>query len=213
LRLVIGILTIYLLIGLILFPIALGNSPSITFPATLAYERLSSLERLPNSFSLAGDEVAVGQIGRDYRGTFEFLQRNPIFGVGLGNYIFAAAEYTGSPVQSTGRGIYLLLLAELGIIGTSIFLSFLGYVLWRLGRAMAQYKHHPLRPFAVASLLSIVGVMIASADSQSLTTDSYLWVMLAIGLAIPTIMRKTTVANGAHPVNGTQTVGAEFPRS
>jgi hypothetical protein len=46
-----------------------------------------------------------------------------------------------------------------------------------------------LRPLAVASFLSILGVMVSHAALAGITVYPYLWVMLAIGLAIPTMMK------------------------
>ena len=77
------------------------------------------------------------------------------------------------------------LLTQFGIIGTTLFYGFVLYVLYRLYRTMRYLKGHSLRPLAVASFISIIGVMTASTALAGLTTQSHLWVMLAIGLLIP----------------------------
>lgn len=178
----------YAAMGLLLFP-RLGGPVSLTFPATAVYERLETVKDLAGS--LAGDTVSSARLGRGYGLVTEVFTSHPIFGVGLGNYFIAVAEITGGPVQTATTGsLYLQLLAQVGIVGTSLFLCFVGLILWRLFKAMTFLKNHPLRPLALASFISIVGVMGTSAGIAGLTTDSYIWVALAIGMVIPNIMRQ-----------------------
>ena len=180
----------YLAVGLFVLPI-LGGSPSITAPFELVYDRVGSVTQLPAALTL--DVDAINQIGRPYHIPVAIFKDNAAFGVGLGNYPFAWAEYTRQPVQAVSAfSLYLDLLTQFGIIGTSLYLLFVGWILWQLGRALRRYKDHPLRPMAVASLVSIVGVLVASLGLGGLTTDPHLWVMLAIGLMVPTLMRKVS---------------------
>ena len=100
-------------------------------------------------------------------------------------------------VAPTGS-LYLQLLTRVGLIGTFLYLMFAGLIVWRLFKAIMLYKHHHLRPLAVASFLSIVGVMVGHAALTGITVYPYLWVMFAIGLAIPPLM-KYSLADRQEP--------------
>ena len=185
----IGIVT-YLIIGFGLLP-ALGAGTSITYPLILAKDRISQVADLPGSF--AGDRMSAIRLGRGYQGQFKVFQAWPIEGAGLGSYFIAYSHINGGAVQiyPTG-GLYLQLLTRLGLIGTFLYLMFAGLIMWRLFKAITFYKHHRLRPLAVASFLSILGVMVSHAALAGITVYPYLWVMLAIGLAIPPMMKYST---------------------
>ena len=48
-----------------------------------------------------------------------------------------------------------------------------------------------LRPFALAALIAIIGVMIARVGLDGLCTDSYIWVMLGVGVVIPWLAKRS----------------------
>ena len=100
---------------------------------------------------------------------------------------FYYSEYVNSPIIVLGSpfSLYFRLLTELGIIGASLFVLFVSTILWRLLRVIRYPSDRRLRSFAVAALIAIVGVMIARVGLDGLFTDSYLWVMLAVGVTIP----------------------------
>jgi hypothetical protein len=92
------------------------------------------------------------------------------------------------------------LLTQFGIIGTTLFLSFVGLVLWGLWKVIKYSSHEPLVPFAIASFISIVGVMGTATAVSGLTIYPVLWVTLAIGLAIAGIgYRARTAARSLAP--------------
>ena len=186
----------YLVIGLGLLPI-LGAGASVTYPLTIVKDRIQTVADLPGSFS--GDAVSSRKIGRNYSGPLEVFKRWPIKGAGLGSYFLAFSQVHGGPVQVAPTGsLYLQLLTRVGLIGTFLYLMFAGLIVWRLFKAIMLYKHHHLRPLAVASFLSIVGVMVGHAALTGITVYPYLWVMFAIGLAIPPLM-KYSVADRQEP--------------
>ena len=183
----------YLAMGLIIFPM-LGGNASITSPATKIYERLHTVTSLPSA--IRADSEAVELIGRSYYYPVAIFRKNPILGVGLGNYPIAFAELTETPLAASAPfSLHLELLTQLGIIGSSFFYFLVGCILYRLFRTVRYHKRHTLRPLAVASIVSIVGFMTASAALGGLTTSSHLWVMLAIGLAIPYLMNQAEPAS------------------
>ncbi|MFQ6026267.1 MAG: O-antigen ligase family protein [Dehalococcoidia bacterium] len=176
----------YLAIALIVFPL-LGSDSSIKAPAAMMYERLYTVVELPTAI-INGNELS-SNIGRPYNIPVSIFRDHATLGVGLGNYPIALSEMTGVPLAASAPfSLHLEILTQFGIIGATFFYLFLGYVMYQLFRA-TRNTQHPLRPFAVASLISIIGVMTASAALGGLTTDGHLWVMLAIAVVIPTLMR------------------------
>jgi hypothetical protein len=174
---------VYLVVALAIFPLAGGNGDVLS-PIRFFAERMASLQNI--GANLRGD-LAGTSIGRGYNLPFSVFREHPVFGVGLGNYPFYYSELVGSPIiiLATTFSLYFRLLTELGIIGTAIFLLFVSTALWRLLRVIKLSSDRMLRPFAVAALISIVGVMIARVGLDGLYTDSYIWVMLGVGVAIP----------------------------
>ena len=90
LKLSLGVLIGYLVIGLLLFPM-LGAEMSVTSPLSLIHDRVSDVALVPDAY--AADPDAISRIGRDYSVPMEVFKRDPITGVGLGNYFFALADY------------------------------------------------------------------------------------------------------------------------
>ena len=174
---------VYLLVALALFPLA-GGKGDVLLPIHFFAERMSSLQNI--GANLRG-EPGGASIGRGYALPLKVFREHPVFGVGLGNYPFYYSELSGSPVivVASTFSLYFRLLTELGIIGTSLFLLFVVTTLWRLLRVIKRSSDRMLRPTAIAALISIVGVMIARVGLDGLYTDSYIWVMLGIGVAIP----------------------------
>ena len=112
---------------------------------------------------------------------------SPLLGVGIGNYPFylSSASY-GSSIATTGS-IYATVFTELGILGFIFFLGFIASIILSLLRLLRRGRDPWLRGLAYGTLISIVGVMISRAGSSALYTDSYLWVMWALGAALPTL--------------------------
>ena len=186
---------IYLIIALAIFPLA-GGDFSLFSPFSFYQERLQSITYL--AAALEGDPTARGQIGRGYTRQIEVFQENPILGVGLGNYPFYYSSGGSEVVLAATFSMYLRLLTELGLLGTSLFFLFVARILWLLFLVIRRLRDPSMLSFARAAFLAIVGVMIARVGLDGLTTDSYMWVMLAAGLAIAQLSRQ---------------IGAPAPRS
>ena len=187
----------YILIAVVVFPV-LGAEASLTAPFTLVSDRISDVTLVPSAIRL--DDSALGRIGRDYSIPLQIFRENPVTGVGLGNYFFALADLLDRPIAAAANGsLFLEVLSQLGIIGMSLFLLFLVLVLGGLG-FVARHKRCNLRPFAVASLVSIVGVTVVGVGAGGgLTTASFMWVMFAIGVAIPRLPCECKARNGIRP--------------
>jgi hypothetical protein len=184
---------VYLLVTWAIFPLAGGNGDVLS-PIKFFAERMASLQNIGANLR---EEPAGASIGRGYAKPLAVFREHPIFGVGLGNYPFYYSELVGSPtiVLATTFSLYFRLLTELGIIGTSLFLMFVATALWRLLKVIKRSSDRMLRPFAVAALISIVGVMIARVGLDGLYTDSYIWVMLGVGVAIPWLANRGQESN------------------
>jgi O-antigen ligase len=102
-----------------------------------------------------------------WRAALEMLRERPATGVGAGNYDVAFADARArfsssnpdSPLVEINEGFlavrahneYLQILAELGIVGLALFLSFATALLWAAIRAL-RHARSPLVPGAIASL-------------------------------------------------------------
>jgi O-antigen ligase len=185
LRLVLIGAAIYLALALLLFPLA-GGKRSISGPFEFYRERLMTVKYI--GASLKGDPAGA-PIGRGYSVPFRIFREHPIFGVGIGNYPFYYSKGQDQVLVASSFSLYFRLLTELGVVGTSIFLLFVGAILWRLFRVLKSSLDLGVRPFVVATIVAIVGVMIARVGWDGLYTDSYLWVMLGAGVAIPRLVQ------------------------
>ena len=188
---------VYLTIALVLLPLA-GGDFNLLSPFTFYQERLQSVTYL--AAALEGVPGAQGQIGRGYTRQLEVFKENPILGVGFGNYPFYASERGALVRLQSTFSMYLRLLTELGLLGTALFLLFVGRILWLLYKVITRMPNSSLAPFARAALLSTIGVMIARVGLDGLNTDSYMWVMLGTGLAIAQLSRRLKAPVSLSPL-------------
>ena len=86
----------------------------------LGFAALSGLMMLPSRMQEmdVDEESAMGRVESWYEGVQMFIDK-PIFGVGAGNY--------GDYNVITAHNSFVLVLAELGIVGFTIFLALVGY--------------------------------------------------------------------------------------
>lgn len=187
----------YLAIALVLLPLA-GGDFNLLSPFTFYQERLQSVTYL--AAALEGDKEAGGQIGRGYIQQIKVFKKNPILGVGLGNYPFYYSTGGSEFVLMSTFSMYLRLLTELGLLGTSLFCLFVARILWLLFRVNRHLPAPNMGPYVSATFLAIVGVMIARAGLDGLNTDSYMWVMLATGLAIAQLARRLKAPVSLSPL-------------
>lgn len=88
--------------------------------ALLGFAALTGLMMLPSRLQEmdVDEESAMGRVESWYEGVQMFIDK-PIFGVGAGNY--------GDYNVITAHNSFVLVLAELGIVGFTIFLALVGY--------------------------------------------------------------------------------------
>ena len=197
LKILLAVMVIYLLVAFVVFPAAGGKGDAL-LPVRYFQERMESLQYI--GYNLRG-EAAGAIIGRPYATPISIFREHPILGVGLGNYPFYYSDYIGEKIIRLGSpfSLYLRLLTELGVIGTSFFLLFVATILWRLLRVIRRSTDSRIRPFAVASLVSIVGTMIGRVGLDGLYTDNYMWVMFGVGIVIPWLAQQEQEGAIAEP--------------
>ena len=143
------------------------------------------------------------------RAAVNMLDARPLFGFGWNRFTAVGTDYfrQGDFPLTAGVGVgvhnaYLSHLAELGLVGTTLFLGFLGYVLYRLGvarrigRALAAVGN-PLaarvRPLAWGMTAALLGTMAANAFYLTLSFF-YFFVFCAIALATPIVFGRSLTA-------------------
>ncbi|MBI1975383.1 MAG: hypothetical protein HYS59_00040, partial [Candidatus Vogelbacteria bacterium] len=176
-RVVGGIVGFSIFIGFAVFPLlgAVGGISGLVEFVRSNYEFILSMEGRGGSLKAGVNEP------------LQVFLVNPLLGVGIGNYPFYLSSVSyGTSIATTGS-IYASVLTELGILGFIFFLGFIASIILGLLHILRRGRDPWLRGLAYGTLISIVGVMISRAATSGLYTDSYLWVMLALGAALPTL--------------------------
>jgi putative inorganic carbon (hco3(-)) transporter len=146
---------------------------------------------------------AQGSAGRSDEWTiaYRIFRSHSIGGAGLGNYSALAPNYVTQNldllrVQFVLRGFvahntYLQILSELGVVGSSIFVSFLLAV---IGLALTSLKQGRLRSDEGASAVArgVVVALVALLAAYFFASALYakqLWLLLALAAALATVTR------------------------
>ena len=127
----------------------------------------------------------------------DVLSSNPLFGLGLNNFSVYYEFVTGRTNWGP-HSFYVALLVETGLVGTAVFLLFLGYLFRRLaaarrlGRALAAARD-PLaarvRPLAWGLTAALVGTM--AGNTFYLTMSFYyFYAFAALALAVPIVFAR-----------------------
>ena len=128
----------------------------------------------------------------------DVLHSNPLFGLGYNNFSVYYEFVTGKSNWGP-HSYYVALLVEGGLVGTALFLVFLGYLFHRLtiarriGRALAlagDPLERYVRPVAWGMTAALVGTMAANAFYLTMGFF-YFFVFAAFALALPIVF-------GAH---------------
>ncbi len=133
---------------------------------------------------------------KNYHVTWEMLKEHPFVGIGLDCYRKFFGQYSNlrfSEEVKVPDSIYLMHLAETGLLGFLGLFLLLGYV---LGRAWKIYKRLETkeREFIFAVLLGFIGLIVnmASFDGFLWKTPFYLfWIFLAVLSAMGEIKQPT----------------------
>lgn len=126
---------------------------------------LAAIYHLP----FESDSPRRGELARE---AINLWRSRPLFGVGLGNFVAASDYFWKEPVHN----IYLLQLAETGLVGLAGFLIFLAFC---LKKALAKAATFPL------PLVLLIGVLFLGFLDHYLLTSSAgsLLFWLVLGMA------------------------------
>jgi len=177
-----------LVISFVIFPL-IGSDPGFEAPLRYFKENYASVL------------TRQGRVG-SYSEALQVFQQHPILGVGIGNFPFhlpRGDRVITDTIPTTGS-LYLRLLSEFGIIGTTLFLGFVASIAFGTLKVLRQSKDPHLRRFAFAALVSLLAYMITRAASVGLFTESYFWVLLAIAVSVMRLHKVGTMPQGKSQV-------------
>lgn len=145
----------------------------------------------------------LGNRGWLWRDTLAMIARHPITGVGLGAYAaaypaHAQADCRCAPEQA--HNDYLQILADAGVVGGVLALTFLVLTLRDVGRAM-QSSDPRLAAVALGCGTGIVGLLVHSAldFNLQLPSNSYLFLLLvAAGFSVARAAKRQNVGSAAQ---------------
>lgn len=155
-------LALLISVGVILYALVCGN----VVPQF-------AIDRLAN-FQAASMLTATGRT-IIWNWALESIMESPFTGVGIGNFL----------LLFDGLGAHNLFVAvqtELGVIGTMLFLLFLGSVLWPLLRVRGDIM-------GVTGLLLVLFALASGLSFEPMYTKLF-WLTLSIGVAVPMVIAK-----------------------
>jgi O-antigen ligase len=135
---------------------------------------------------------------------------HPLVGIGLGNFEDVEAAYASRTTNLPAVDIvvdnphvvhnsYLEVLAELGVVGLTLFVAFVAGALglgWRAIRAFARAGDTDLELIARGLLVALVG-MLAASVFLSAEYEKQVWLLLGFSIALTTLTR---ARRSARPV-------------
>jgi O-antigen ligase len=172
-----------LVLSFIIFPL-LGAPPGFDAPAKYFRENYETVLTREGRVSSHSEALQV-------------FRQNPVLGVGIGNFPFHLPwerRNRTDTIPTTGS-LYLRLLSEFGIIGTVLFLGFVATIALGTMRVVIRSRDLQLRRFAFAVLISLAAYMITRLETDGLFTETYFWVLLAIGVSVMRLHAARTVSD------------------
>jgi putative inorganic carbon (hco3(-)) transporter len=187
----------------ILITIFLLGILSTYMPAQYTERLLTLTDLLPNSgANPTAEDSFRGRISENLAAWRMFLD-HPILGVGLHNYGVNYQTYSREigldprREERTPHNLYLEIASEMGLIG----LSWLGVFLWVVIRGLQQARRElksiesqEYDGLILAIEISILGFLVTSLY-QHMAFPRYFWVLFAIALAVPNIIRQEILAH------------------
>ena len=128
---------------------------------------------------------------------------SPIFGVGFGHYLDAAAQIPGTQVAHAAHNWYTYLLGEQGIVGAAMWLLLLGFLVVKLLR-------QPAWPRSVG--LSVAAALVAACLFLEVPTSFQTFAVPAIVLVAAIVGRWPPRRPRPDPASPTSAAGAGHGR-
>jgi len=179
-------ITVIFVFSLVIIPFLPGN-----FTARLL--TLTELNPFDNTAPVA-DESFRGRMSENIAAMMMFSD-HPVFGVGLNNYSENYQQYSREigldprREQRDPASLYLQLLAEQGMIGTSVFILFVISIFMKLLKAHKDFKLLGMRDemyMASALFAALAGYMFMSIYKNNAYSNVF-WMLIALCIAIAQI--------------------------
>jgi len=110
------------------------------------------------------------------------FKKNPVFGVGLGNYLVKMPKYQkeiGSIQNDNSGNMYLHVAAESGVVGLVIFLVMLG-ALFRIFYRKFKFRPDYMRLGAFGSMAGILLIFMFGAHLLAFETNILIWFITSL---------------------------------
>ncbi len=134
-----------------------------------------------------------------YKGGIQMFLSNPIFGVGLGNFIVWSTRYTGLVMSLYAHNIFLHIAAETGVGGLISYCLILGsawFSLFKNQKIAINMDDSKLINLIVGLKISMFGFFMAGMFlSQHL--NKVLWILLGLSIALNRITYE--IKSNLHP--------------
>ncbi|KAF0109276.1 MAG: O-antigen polymerase family protein [Anaerolineaceae bacterium] len=165
--------------------------------------RLFAMSRAPTSLFDLAAQLAFAERLVYWQAGWNIFAQHPLLGVGLGNagFFFQAnlpykaqalneilSVTTVAAYLPNVKSIWVRLLAETGIIGFSLFVTWL-YVLWLANRLLRRQQSSLLRAIGWMGALAVVAFLVEGFSVDSLALP-YIWVSLGLVTAAGALARR-----------------------
>jgi len=167
----------------------------LTFSGTTVKERVMyGLEQ--------GDieTISAGRVGQIWPSVLHKLSNDPfalVFGDGRYAIIYEDRIQKGHP-----HNMYLEAVFDSGIVGLLIFAGCFGYIMKKLIEGIRNVQDEHFKLILKSAFLSIIVFLISGISGRHLfpdITNSYLWVIMALGLSVIKIRTESSTTNERRP--------------
>ena len=114
---------------------------------------------------------------------------HPVFGVGLGNFLYHSTQYSNILSRKVAHNMYVEILAELGIFGLILFLSMIVLTFKSIKQVKRRAKQRDAFLWAQALEMSLIGFLFCGLFG-SIQFRLSLWVLIALSVALRQIALK-----------------------
>lgn len=184
------VLLIWFLIFALMFPIYFAI---VSFPQfqDSDFTAAASINRLRSIIDF-GEVSNRGRIGI-WRTTISFIAKNPILGIGIGNYPLVLSEpQSASQAGASAHNMYLHIISTIGLFGLAAFFAFIFEIVRRGVRYARTNATKPEALYAAATLFALAWI------GAYLMTDAALY----DGRALLAFLAMTGMATGLFGIPG-----------
>ncbi len=197
--------------GLILVAVVIGVA---AFAPSVFWERIRTTWDEPKVASSAVTESAVASTAQRkalFRRSIEYTLENPIFGLGLGNFIVASGTRTGRASEWAGtHNSFTQVSSEAGIPALLLYLGLMLVTSRNMRTLSRECADDPVRAelelFARAALVSICTFMVGAFFAH-LAYNLYSYYLIAVAIGLQTVMRRAKTVKSTPAVSGEPRIG------